>query len=286
MSWEERNQDLADRIRAYVLEFRDVKPAVFAHFRGGADPVFPLDVASDRGTGLLLYFCALYQNIGEQRLVRVLAYLWKQYDKDLFRVSRLPFLDLQDKVKALTDLHDWPLWPKVPGILRSVADFFFRHGKIVPWVYAEADGEKCVDVLSEEIFLMGKTSVFRSKARYFLWLLTRLEGVDPSRFWTPSTRLTLTLGHSRFLHEFGPLKGRKSAPWVTPAEKLDWFNRFYRLLFPESPWLVFAAFDAYLRPPIGYHARLGGPAPEWQCRTVLKGCPNCPLAPECPGRDF
>lgn len=291
MSWEERNRDLVERMRAYVLQFRDVKPGIFSHFQGGADPIFPLEATSDRGVGMLLFFCSLYQNIGEGRLVRLLAYLWKQYDQDLFRINRLPFAELQARIKVLNDLHDWPLWPKTAGILRSVGDFFYRHGKLVPWASAQADGEKCITTLSEEIFLMGKTSAFRSKARYFLWLLTQLDGVDPARIWTPGTRMTLTLGHSRFLHEFGPLKGRKNVPWITPAEKLAWFNRFYVFLFPAAPWLVFTALDAYLRPLIEHRTlaaagAAGKNVPEWLCRKILGGCQNCPLAPECPGRDF
>lgn len=286
MSWAERNPDLLHRIRAYVLAFQNVNPGVFAYFKGGTDPIFPLEPGSDRGMGLLLFFSSLYQNISEGRLARVLAYLWRQYDQDLFRINRMPFAELQSRLKALTDLEDWVLWPKAPGILRSVADFFYRHGKLLPWAQAQGDGEKCINILSEEIFLMGRTSVFKSKARYFLWLLTQVEGAEPARFWTPNTRLTLTLGHSRFLREFGPLKGRKIVPWSTPAEKLDAFNRFYRLLFPEAPWKVFTPLDAFLRPPPGHFAGLGAPAPEWMCRKALGGCANCPLAPECPGRDF
>jgi hypothetical protein len=285
LSWEERNPDLLERIRAYVQAFETSRPTLFEHFLGGSDPVFPLEVRSDRGIGMLLFLSSLYQNIGEGRLVRFMAYLWKHYDKDLFRINRLPFTELQAKVQALTDLDDWPLWTKAPGILRSVADFFFRHGKPLEWARQVADGERCIDILSEEIFLMGRTSVFRSKARYFLWMLTQLPDSRPAEFWTPGTRMTLTLGHSRFLWEFGPLKGRKAAPWTTPAEKLDAFNRFYRLLFPHSPWMVFTPLDAYLRPPPGYRHGPGVGEPEWLCRKHLQGCQNCPLAPLCPGRN-
>ena len=286
MSWAERNRDLADRIRAYVLAFQDRKPAVFEHFQGGSDPVFPMEAGSDRGVGLLLYYCSLYQGIGEERLLRVLSYLWREYGPDIFRLNHLPFADLQARIQSLDDLDDWEIWPQVPGILRSVADFFYRHGKLMPWVYEVGNGEHCIEIISQEIFLMGKTSVFRSKSRYFLWMLTRLEGVDPGRFWTADTRMTLTLGHGRFVREFGPLKGRKRVPWTTPAEKLVWFNAFYRVLFPDRPWLVFLAFDAFMRPQSGYFRTPGGPPPVWQCRAVVGGCVNCPLAPECPGRDF
>ncbi len=286
MTWEERNRDLLERIRAYVQEFRGVRPTILQHFEGGADPVFPLAASSDRGVGMLLFYSALYQNIGEERLVRILAYLWKQFGPDLFRINRIPFADLHGRLMALTDLHDWPLWTRSSGILRSVADFFFKYGRLVPWAYAQADGEKCVEILCEEIFMMGKTSAFRSKARNFLWLLTQVDGVEPERFWTSNTRMTLTLGHGRFLREFGPLKSRKSAPWASPEEKLDYYNRFFRMLFPATPWVVFTALDAYLRPQAGYRRAPGAPPPEWQCRKVIGACLKCPLAPECPGRDF
>ena len=63
MSWEERNPERIERIRAYVMEFRAAKPGILEHFQGGADPIFPMQAASDRGAGMLLFFCSLLQNI-------------------------------------------------------------------------------------------------------------------------------------------------------------------------------------------------------------------------------
>ncbi|HKP97865.1 MAG TPA: hypothetical protein VJ385_19165 [Fibrobacteria bacterium] len=297
MTWVERNRDQIEKIRLYVSGFRNVRPPVFEWFQGGREPLFPLAPESDRGTALLLAYCALYQNIRPEKLIRVLAYLWKEYDTDFFRLNKLPFDDLQARMRRLTDLDDWVLWPKVPGILRSACDFFFRHGRLLPWVQAQADGEETVRVLCEEIFMMGKTSAFKSKPRYFLWLMTQLPGADPGSFWNDRTLLPLTPGHLRFLREYGPLKNRKTSPWITPEEKIAYCNRFFRMLAPENPWTVYAALDAYLKPngfskapafPMAATAREGsGPAPErkWLCRDILGGCLQCALAPVCPGRE-
>src|SRR5690606_30307838 len=157
LTWVERNTDQIEKIRAYVSGFRDFRPFPFEYFQGGTTPLFPLTPQSDRGTALLLCFCALYQNIRDEKLMRVLAYLWKEYDTDFFRLNKLPFGELQARIARLTDLEGWELWTKVPGILRSACDFFFRHGKLVPWAHGQADGEACVRIMAEEIFLMGKT---------------------------------------------------------------------------------------------------------------------------------
>jgi hypothetical protein len=296
LTWVERNRDQIEKIRSYVSGFQNARPPVFEWFKGGADPLFPYTPESDRGTALLLFFCALYQNIRDEKLARVLAYLWKEYDVDLFRLSKLPFEDLQTRIQRLTDLDDWVLWPKVPGILRSVSDFFFKHGRLLPWVQAQADGEESVRILCEEIFMMGKTSAFKSKPRYFLWLLTQLPGSEPARFWTDRTLLPITPGHMRILREFGPLKNRKHSPWVTPEEKLAYCNRFFRMLAPEKPWIVYSALDAYLKPkgfvaapvfPIPSPAAKAAAAAErmWLCRHTLGGCLQCSLVADCPGRE-
>lgn len=291
MTWVERNRQHIENIRAYVAGFRSVRPSPFEYFQGGSTPLFPLAPESDRGTAMLLFFCALYQNIREEKLMRVLAFLWKEYDRDLFRLNKLPFGDLQARLQRLTDLADWEIWPKVPGILRSACDFCFQHGRLLPWAQAQADGEACVRILSEEIFLMGKTSPLKSKPRYFLWLLTQLPGAEPERFWTSNTLLPITRGHLRFLREFGPLKGRKTSPWETPEQKIAYCNRFFRMLAPEHPWTVYTALDAYLRSS-GFSAldrvsALPESAPEkkWLCRELLGGCLQCSMAPHCPGRE-
>lgn len=309
----ERNREQIEKIRIYLAGFREAKPPVFDWFQGGKDPLFPYAPESDRGTALLLCFCALYQGIQAEKLIRVLAYLFKEYGNDFFRLSKLPFDDLQARMDRLTDLRNWEIAPKAPGILRSVSDFFFKHGRLGPWVMAQADGEETVRVLCEEIFMMGKTSALKSKPRYFLWLLTQLPGGEPSRFWTSHTLLPITPGHLRFLREFGPLKGRKHSPWVTPEEKLAYCNRFYRMLAPENPWSVYAPLDAYLKPNGFTERRPSHPDPstlskagtgfpfsglpgsvldavqeserKWLCRDILGGCLQCPLAPDCPGRE-
>jgi hypothetical protein len=289
LTWVERNKDHIEKIRTYVLGFQNERPAVLQWFHGGREPLFPYAPESDRGAAILLYFCALYQGLSEEKLIRLLAHLHEAYGNDFFRLGKLPFDELQARLQARKELARWDILPKVPGVLRSVSDFFSRHGRLLPWLESLGDGEACVDALCEEIFLMGKTSAFKSKPRYFLWLMTQLPGADASRFWTPSTLLPITPGHLRFLREFGPLKGRKRSPWVTPEEKLAYCNRFFRMLFPESPWQVYAALDAYLKPSADATtatvAVTDAAEKKWQCRDILGGCLQCVLAPQCPGRE-
>lgn len=282
MTWVERNRVHLENCRAYVAGFAGRAPAAFAWFQDGPLAKIPLAPESDRGTAVLLCFCALYQGISERKLMGLLAALWEAYGPDFLRLNKLPFEDLQARIDAHPGLADWPIRKQAPGILRSACDFFYKHGRPAAWVESTGDGEACVQILCDEIFLMGKTSLFKSKARYFLWMLTQLPGARPAVFWSERTLLPIAPGHMRFLREFGPLQGRKRVPWNGPDEKLAYVNRFMRLLAPAAPWSAYAPLEAYLKP-----APSTGPgAPRrWECREVLGGCLNCPLAPLCPGRE-
>jgi hypothetical protein len=279
-NWVERNRSRLDEIRLYISGFQDRPPAPFAWFADGGKAAIPLAPGSDRGVALLLAFCALYQGISEARLMALLANLWNAYGQDFLRLNKLPFEDLQARIDAQPGLGEWSIRKQAPGILRSLCDFFYRHGGPMAWVRSVGDGEECVRVLCEEVFLMGKTSLFKSKPRYFLWLLTQLPDAHPEAFWGERTLLPITPGHLRFLREFGPLNGRRSVPWRGPEEKLAYVNRFFRLLAPEAPWSAYAPLDAYLKPMDPKRT-----PPQWECRVVLGGCLQCPLAAYCPGRE-
>jgi hypothetical protein len=278
-TWVERNRSRLDEIRLYVAGFRGRAPSLFAAFGHGEKAALPLSPDSDRGIALLLAYCALYQGISEARLLALLARLWRDYGTDFLKLNKLSFEELQARIEAQPGLEGWAIRKQAPGVLRSVCDFFYRHGSPMAWVRTMGDGEECVQVLCEEIFLMGKTSAFKSKARYFLWLLTQLPDGRPETFWTERTLLPITPGHLRFLREFGPLHGRRSVPWRGPEEKIAYVNRFFRLLAPDSPWSAYAPLDAYGKP-----ASSASVPPAWECRLALGGCLQCPLAPHCPGR--
>ena len=278
--WVERNGALLEDIRVYLAGFAGRAPSAFARFEGGSRPDIPLAPGSDRGVALLLCFSALYQGISESRLLDLLGRLWREYGTDFLKLNKLPFDALQTLIEGDPGLAGWSIRKQAPGILRSACDFFYRHGSPLAWVRSVADGEACVQALSEEIFLMGKTTAFKSKARFFLWLLTQLPDAHPEEFWTETTLLPITPGHLRFLREFGPLRERKSVPWRGPEEKLAYVNRFFRAVAPQAPWSAYAPLDAYLKATTPRNDPSG-----WECRLALGGCLQCPLAPLCPGRE-
>ncbi len=288
MNWVERNPKQIESLRTFISEFQSVKPGVLSHFQGGSGKIlFPMPPESDRGVALLLCFCALHQNISEMRVIQLLAHLWDAYGTDLFKLNRMPFQDLQNKLQDFKGLDDWDLLTKVPGILRSVCDFFYQHGALVPWVHSVGDAEASVQILAEEIFMMGKSSQFKSKPRYFMWLLTQIPGAQPEKFWNDEMKLPITSGHIRLLREFGPLKNKRNSPWITAEEKLSYCNRFYCMLFPGKSWMIYTAMDAYLKATAPMVNALASNSQDkmWRCRQVLNGCINCILAPECPGRE-
>jgi len=292
LTWVDENAQSISQLRTYVLNFQKVKPSVFDYFVDGATAQLPLAVNSDRGVAFLLYYCALKQEITEKKLMGLLVSLWNFYEADLFKINRLPFDELQSKILLHQELKDWEFLPKAAGILRSVSDFFYHFGKILPWIMEKKSGEKSIQILSDEIFMMGKTSVLKSKARYFLWLLTQIFESETDTFWDHKTLVLTTPGHTRALREFGPLKNRKSTPWTTTLGKTQYLNRFYNLLFPNQSWKVYTAFDLYLKPldlnsktPLSSPSILAANSKTWKCKIILKGCINCVLAPTCPGRD-
>jgi hypothetical protein len=286
LTWAERNRTHLDNIRSYLAGFQSQKPSVFRWFTGGEEPIIPLAPESDRGIALLLCFSALYQGITEPRLMRLLAGLWREYGPEFLRLNKLPFEALQARIDAEPGLQNWSIRKQSPGILRSACDFFHAHGRLLPWARSIGNGEECVRILCDEIFMMGKTSAFKSKPRYFLWLLTQLPGTEPEGFWGRNMLLPITPGHLRFVREFGPLHGKKRSPWTTPEEKLDYVNRFFRLLAPGAPWSVYSALDAYLKPgAIANALKADASEKVWECRRILGGCLQCPMAALCPGRE-
>lgn len=286
MTWVENNTKSIQKIRAYISDFQPHKPTLFQFFQGEENPLFPDTVGSDRGIGILLFFCALYQNISESKLIELLVFLRSEFGTDLFKLNRLPFEELQKKIDSRKELSVWDLKSKAPGILRSVCDFFYAKGRVPRWIESCLDAEQCVQILSDEIFMMGKTSSTKGKARYFIWLMTQLPGVIPDPFWGNKMNLPVTQGQVRFLREFGPLKDKKKSPWNTPEEKQDYFNRFYRMLFPGKSWMVYISLDSYLKP-TRESSKSSFLLPEfksWRCRDLLGGCLNCALVADCPGR--
>jgi hypothetical protein len=285
LTWVERNPECIAKIRTYISDFQNVKPKLFDYFEGARTPVFPFKVESEQGLGLLLFYCALYQNISQARLIRLLQDLWIAYGSDFFALNRLPFDTLQNRIQAMTDLEDWVLTTKAPGILRSVCDFIHKHGPILTWVRTSKEVSDPVLVLADEIFFMGKTSDFKSKPRYFLWLLTQLPNAKPEQFWNSQSLVPITSGQIRFMRDFGPLKGKRHSPWVTAKEKLDYCNRFYQMLFPGKSWMVYTALDAYLKATTASPSLFEKSPKEkiWLCRQFLSGCLNCVLASECQG---
>ena len=284
MTWIERNPDLIQKIRLYISDFQKIKPTLFDYFQGGRKEAFPFEAQSDKGCAILLFYCSLNQNITEEKLIQFLQFLWMEYHTDIFKLNRLPFQNLQEKIASEKRFQKWEILDKTPGILRSVCDFFYAKGPILPWIQSQNDADLSAKILSEEIFLMGKTSSQKFKPRYFLWLITQLPNAKPELFWNSTTQIMITPAQIRFLREFGPLKNKPKMPWVNSLEKSDYCNRFYNFLFPARSWMVYAALNAYLNPlSINRSPLLLSIEKKFQCRELLGGCLNCSMVPFCPG---
>jgi hypothetical protein len=268
---------LLDALRRYVEAFEaGASPtlrgaAILDRFPGGADPVFPFEPDSDRGLAVLLFAAALYRPEGEALAAHLVAGLYRRYDTSLFKLNRLPFEPLRDAVAELAPRLDPEERDRIPGIFRSVCDFFYRVGPLGPWLASAPDWETRAGELCHEIYWMGAQSRTRTKARHFLWLACQAPGfgarhAQALRFDWPAGE-----GAMRFLFDVvRPARGlRPPAHEERPAA----FSGLARAAFADAPWRVRAPLDAFLR-------RNG--AGDFDCRVAQRGCGPCPLAPHCP----
>ena len=165
---------------------------------------------------------------------------------------------------------------RIPGILRSVCDFFYKTGRLGKWMSSKNDWEGLVSELSAEIFWMGKHSKSRIKSRYFFWL-TSFQSDFSGRFpqalhfaWPVGE------GHSRFRHNVLRPDAARSVS-LTPQTQSAFFKNLGEELFPEEPWKLFQPLDAYLRPEKEH---------EYLCRKIQGGCHSCPLVKLCPAAKY
>jgi hypothetical protein len=260
---------VVENLRQYSIPFSDHKPFIISAVTPGENATFPFEIGSDRGLGVLLLCAALYRPGAESRAGKVITGLYQRLGNDIFKLNRIPFAALQ---KALMDL---PISPdaeeqkRIPGILRSVCDFFYETGSLEKWLSTTSDWETCAQRISEQIFWMGRHSPWRSKARYFLWLTSFQKEFGERYPQAMRFNWSVGEGHARFSRE---ILGKKSS--AGDAEKrLAFFADFGRKIFPEKSWVLFQPLDAYLRPEKEH---------GYLCRKIQGGCSRCPLKTFCP----
>lgn len=262
--------NLLENLRAYSKPFNEHPPVIVTRFEGGANPLFPFTIDSDRGLGVLLLCAALYRPGGEAGAGRTVSALYEQLGNDVFKLNRLPVEILQKAVGS-----DGEEQKRIPGILRSVCDFFYKTGSLSQWLASDTDWEKCVNELAAEIYWMGRHSQLRTKSRYFFWLASfQPEFVNrfpqAMRFCWPVGE-----GHLRLYHNILSPKTKQSL--ANPEKRLHVFSEITREIFPDAPWTGFQPMDAYLRPEKEH---------EYLCRKVQGGCNPCPLRKFCPAAKF
>lgn len=261
-----------EALRRYAAAFEAHPPEILAAL-SGPEQVFPFEAGSDRGLGILLLCASLYRPGAEADNARLIVSLFERFGSDVFRLNRIPFEDLRDAVESSGAISDAAERARVPGILRSVCDFFYRVGPLGPWLANAPDWEMRVMELCGEIYWMGRHSQMKNKARYFLWLAAGT-GRYPQAMdfaWPVGE------GHLRFYMDFlrapGPRWGAARPPSFDASRRLQTFQALAKETFPEEPWKLFAPLDAYLR---------RGGVLQLRCRTVQGGCRSCPLASACP----
>jgi hypothetical protein len=229
----------------------------------------PFPKHSDRGLAFLLMYSALRGLIPESRLAMTLFGLWEKWGQDLFRCSHLKFEDLANSLSDWNGQGEGPL-QKVPGVLRSVSDFFFKTGSLNSWLNSCSDGEQVIQTLAQEIFWMGKTSTYRNKPRHFVWLLAATQFPHSSLY--QSSFPPLSQGHFRFVMEWAT-PGFKKAFFDAPVRgKMEKWAQLIESSGQRNKWVGVSAFEGFLEK---VEANL------FRCQKQWNGCGNCPLKSYC-----
>jgi hypothetical protein len=282
-----------ESLRRYAEPFDRVSPPLFALFpspipdRGGS--LFPFEADSDRGLGALLLASALYRPGGEAVAAHVIAALFRKFGNDIFKLNRIPFDAVRETVDAALEawsaeasagtVHGVRLddaeRARIPGILRSVCDFFYRVGPLGAWLDAAPDWETRTGELCNEIYWMGLRSRTRAKARMFFWSITQLPDFAARHpEWmrhAAAFQWPVTDGHMRYWIDI--LKPGRTAGARSPEERQTAFAALGQKAFPDAPWRLFLPLESFLR---------SGGAASYACRAVQGGCRPCPLASDCP----
>lgn len=261
---------LFNLIQSYVKGFESYKPPSFYWAKGELQSQLPFPLRSERFLRWQLFKAGLYQNLGEAGVDKLLLGLYTCYRDDLFQISKFPSAELHSTLNQFSQYQTWSLWPKVPGILRSISDFFLIHGSLKEMIRTHSSLSILENFLCEEIFYFGKKSVNRFKARYFLYCLLKilpdtLESHPSISLW-PHTE-----GFWRFHHKFNP---SKSFTQVSPEEILGYVNRLYQKWDPSGKGNAFIAFHQFLQ---------RGGDQGYNCQKQFLLCTTCPLAEICPG---
>ena len=163
---------LLESFRLYAAPFSQSPPLITTRFKEGANPLFTFTLDSDRGLGILLLCASLYKPGGETTAHEMIAKLYERFGNDIFKLNRLPFEKLQKAVEG----GEGEDQKRIPAILRSVCDFFYRTGSLNRWLESQKDWEPGVVELSSEIYWMGRYSQLRTKSRYFFLLASFQSG--------------------------------------------------------------------------------------------------------------
>lgn len=249
-------------LQAYIAQRASVLPDWF--------PLLPFDAASERGSAFLLFAAALKGLVPDSKIGSFLLLLWEQFGLQIFRLSHRPYEDLATflaSVEGLPENSDL----RIPGVLRSVTDFFFREGSVPRFIARLNQIEDGVNHLADSLFWMGKNSQYRNKPRYFFWLCDRAK-LLPARL-AQEGRPPVSGGLSRFVFEFGTIGTKKKWKSSLPEQKLIWGAALAKEVSPHSAWDAVLPFDEFLE-------RRGPNA--FACQQVRQGCMNCALQRLCP----
>jgi hypothetical protein len=269
--------------RDYAEKFAAHPPAILDYFaradKGDSEEaLFPFAPDSDRGLGILLLAASLHRPDASSSFGResatIVAGLYRHFGTDVFKLNRVPFANLQAHIEVLASGLDAEDRARVPGILRSVCDFFYRVGPLVSWLADAPDWEQRVAELSHEIYWMGAHSRTRTKARLFFWLACAIPGFGTrSDMQTQAQRFVWPVGDGHMRFVFDILKPPRGAARGAPEVRLEAYADFARMVFPESPWQLYLPLESFLKPD-----GAGG----YRCRSVQGGCRPCPLSSLCP----
>ncbi len=276
MTWVDSNQHVITGLREFTEKFHALEHPL-EHWKTSL--ALPFSWTSNRGIACLLIYASLEPELGKVHALQLMEKLWNFFGEKIFALSKVSFNELL--IQCSTENQKSDVTDRLPGILRSLSDFFFEHRSLINWIVECESSECCVEILSQKLFRMGSVSPQRYKARLFCCLYCELndsfkDEIEVSgtygKFWSSDSLVPYSRNQWLMLSTIGPMVNRKKKI-TSLMERMDYTNRFYRYLFPKRSWMVRRAFDSFGSKMFTNH---------WDCQAQLKGCLQCSLQAFCP----
>ncbi len=259
-------------LREYCRGLHHVK-SPFGKFL--TQPQFPSDFKSwleenspERVLKLALFYQALNQGVYASDLEQEIQNLWNVYGEKIFKLNNIPYEELCANINSQKWKSD--VSRQVPGIIRSVCDFYLLHSSLKTWLSQAESLEPILEEISGKIFYMGKNSLQKPKVRMFLIAVLEQFPHLLDYAWEKDGTLPLPPEAKRLLRTLKPPAFYQN--YDNPEEEWEAYNQLLRKIFPTQSWRAYIPFSIFKK-------RVDRNV--YACQNVPGDCSSCVLNQKC-----